>query len=92
MLNDIEKLGAKPFGTHMAHNVQFTKEGELFGHLERYRRLIGKLNYLIVTHSDIAYLVSVVSRYMSSLIVSHWVAVEQILCYLKGALGHGIFY
>ena len=29
---------------------------------------------------------------MSSPIVDHWAAVEQILCYLKGALGRGILY
>ena len=29
---------------------------------------------------------------MSSQIVNHWAAVEQILCYLKGDLGHGILY
>ena len=29
---------------------------------------------------------------MSSLTIDHWVFVEQILCYLKGALGHGILY
>ena len=40
---------------------------------------------LIVTCQDIAYSVSVLSQYMSSPIVSHWVAVEHILCYLKEA-------
>ena len=29
---------------------------------------------------------------MSSPIVDHWAAVEQILCYLKGAPGRGILY
>ena len=29
---------------------------------------------------------------MSSLIVSHWAAVEHILCYLKEAPGRGILY
>ena len=29
---------------------------------------------------------------MSSTIVDHWTVVEQILCYLKGALGRGILY
>ena len=43
----------------MAPNVQITKEGDLFDDLERYRRLVGKLNYLIVTHSNIVYSISV---------------------------------
>ena len=29
---------------------------------------------------------------MSSRTVDHWAAIEQVLCYLKGALGRGIFY
>ena len=29
---------------------------------------------------------------MSSPTVDHWAAVEQILCFLKGAPGHGILY
>ena len=89
MLTEIRKLGAKPCSTPMALNVQLTKEGELFEDLEKYRRLVGKLNYLIVTRSDIAYLVSVASQYMSSPTISHWAVVDQILCYLKGAPEHG---
>ena len=67
----------------MAQSLHLTREGELFEDLERYRRLVGKLNYLIVTRPDIAYSVSVVSQYMSSSTVDDWVVVQQILCYLK---------
>ena len=76
----------------MAQNLHLIRECELFEDLERYRRLVEKLNYLIVTRLDISYSVSVVSQYMSSPTVDHWVAVEQILCYLKGALGCGIYH
>ena len=76
----------------MAQSLHLTREGELFEDLERYRRLVGKLNYLTVIHLDIAYSVSVVSQYMSSPTVDHWVAIEQMLCYLKGASGCGILY
>ena len=47
---------------YLAPNVQLTKEGELFEDPERYRRLVEKLNYLTITHPDIAYLVSVLSQ------------------------------
>ena len=70
----------------MAPGVHLTREGETFEDPERYRRLVGKLNYLIVTCLDIAYSVSIVSQYMSTPTVDHWVVVEHILCYLKGAL------
>ena len=64
------KLGAKPCSTSMAPNVQLTKEGKLFEDPERYRRLVGKLNYLTVTLPNIVYSVSVLSDYMSSPTVS----------------------
>ena len=76
----------------MAPNVQLTKEGELFEDLERYRKLVGKLNYLTVTRPNIAYSVSVLSQYMSSPTVNHWAGVEHILCYLKEAPRRGILY
>ena len=92
MLSEIRKLGARPCITPVTSNVQLTNEGELFEDIERYKRLVEKLNYLIVTRSDIAYSVSVLSQYMSSPIVSNWTVVEHILWYLKEALGLGILY
>ena len=86
------KLGAKPCSSPMAQSPHLTRESELFGDLERYRRLVGKLNYLIVTRPDIAYSVSVVIQYMSSPQVYHWAVIEHILCYLKRASGRGILY
>ena len=76
----------------MAQSLHLTREGELFENPKRYRRQVGKLNYLTVTRPDIAYFVSVVSQYMSSPTVDHWAIVEQILCYLKGAPRCGILY
>ena len=92
LLSETGKLGAKPCSSPMALGVHLTREGKLFKDLERYRRLVGKLNYLIVTRPDIAHSVSVVSQYMSSPTVNNWAAVEHILYYLKGAPGQGILY
>ena len=71
ILSETGKLGAKPCSTPMVPNVQLTKKGELFEDPERYRRLVGKLNYLTITHPNIVYSVSVLSWYMSSPTVSH---------------------
>ena len=92
LLSETGKLGAKPCSSPMAPGVHLTREGELFEDPERYRRLVGKLNYLTVTRSDIAHSVSVLSQYMSSPTIDNWAAVEHILCYLKGAPGRGILY
>ena len=72
LLSKTRKLGGKPCSTPMTPNVQITKEGNLFEDPERYKRLVGKLNYLTVTHPDIAYSVSVLNQYKSSPTVSHW--------------------
>ncbi|XP_031277632.1 secreted RxLR effector protein 161-like [Pistacia vera] len=84
---------AKTCDTPMVPNVRLNAEdGEMFGDPERYRQIVGKLNYLIVTSPDIAFLVSVASQFMSSLRTSHWDAILHILKYLKGAPGRGILY
>ena len=59
---------------------------------ERYRRVVGRLNYLTITRPDIAFPVSVVSQFMSSPRTAHWDAVCHILKYLKWAPGYGIKY
>ncbi|XP_031280039.1 uncharacterized protein LOC116138465 [Pistacia vera] len=87
LLTETGKLGAKPCSVPMVPNVQLTKDGELFGDPKKYRRLVGKLNYLTVTRPDTAYSVNVVSQFMASPTVHHWETLEQILCYLKRALG-----
>ncbi|XP_019230936.1 PREDICTED: uncharacterized protein LOC109211811 [Nicotiana attenuata] len=45
-----------------------------------------------MTRPDIAFAVSMVGQFMSAPTVKHWEALEQILCYLKGAPGLGILY
>ena len=92
LLSKTEKLGVKPCSSPMVPGAHLTREGEIFEDLEGYRRLVEKLNYLIVTRLDIAHSVNVVSQYMSSPTIDHWAVVEQILCYLKGAPGRGILY
>ena len=46
---DTIKLGVKPCSSPMVIGIHLTREGETFDDHERYRRLVGKLNYLIVT-------------------------------------------
>ncbi|XP_022152743.1 uncharacterized protein LOC111020391 [Momordica charantia] len=92
LLTETGKLAAKPRSTPMIPNLQLTMEGELLKDLEKYRRLVGKLNYLTVTRPDIAYPVSIMSQFMSSPTTDHWIALEHILCYLKDAPGRGLLY
>ena len=71
LLSETEKLGVKPRGSPMVSGIHLTKESETFEDPERYRRLVGKLNYLPVTRPDIAHSISVVSRYVSAPTVDH---------------------
>ena len=52
LLSETRKVAAKPCQSPMAQSSHFTREGELFEDSERYRRLVGKLNYLTVTRLD----------------------------------------
>ena len=62
LLSETRKLWVKPCSSPMVPSVHLTREGETFEDPERYRRLVGKLNYLIVTCPDITHSVGVVSQ------------------------------
>ncbi|KAL4567528.1 hypothetical protein LXL04_023115 [Taraxacum kok-saghyz] len=57
-----------------------------------YRSLVGNLMYLTATRPNLAYFVSILSRFMESPKTSHWEAGKKILKYVKGTLNHGIVY
>nr|GEW71538.1 putative reverse transcriptase domain, ribonuclease H-like domain, aspartic peptidase domain protein [Tanacetum cinerariifolium] len=57
-----------------------------------YTNAIGSLMYLVCTRPDIAYAVSIVSRYLANLDKNHWEAVKWILKYLRGIANVGLMY
>ena len=60
-------ISAKPSNTPMIPNAKLRLEyGELLEDPERYRCLVGKLNYLTITRFDIAFSISIVSQVMNS--------------------------
>lgn len=60
-------------------------QGELLEDPKRYRRLVGRFNYLTVTRLDIAFAVSVISQFLNAPCDSHWHAVTCILRYIKNS-------
>ena len=83
-------MGCRPIDTPMNPNVKLLpRQGEPLSNPERYRRLVGKLNYLTMTRLDFSYPVSVVSQFMISPCDSHWEAVVRILRYIKSAPDKG---
>ena len=54
ILEETGLLGSKPMETPMHPKVKlYENQGELLSNPERYRRLVGKLNYLKITRLDI---------------------------------------
>ena len=77
-------LDCKPVDTPMNPNVKLVpKQEESLGDPRRYRRLVGKLNYLTITQPDISFLVSVVSQFLQSPYDSHWDVVIRVLRYMS---------
>ena len=68
------------------------KKLEPFEYPDRYRRLIGKLNYLTITRLDVTFSVSFLSQFMGAPTVGQWEALEHVLRYLKRSPGRGILY
>nr|KYP58908.1 hypothetical protein KK1_014330 [Cajanus cajan] len=96
VLDILEEIGltdCKPVDTPMDPNVKLMpNQGEPYPDPGRYRRLVGKLNYLTMTRLDISFPVSVVSQFLNSPCESHWHAVVRILRYIKRSLGKGLVY
>ncbi|XP_057981225.1 uncharacterized protein LOC131166665 [Malania oleifera] len=67
-------------------------DGELLPDVTRYQQLIGSLIYFTVTRPDIAYVVHLVSQFLSAPRSVHYVAILRILRYVKGTLFHGLFF
>lgn len=57
-----------------------------------YQRMVGKLIFLTHTRPDIAYAVSVVSRFMAAPQVPHAQAVKHLYRYLQGTIDLALFY
>ena len=65
ILEETGMLDCKPVDTPMDPNVKLVpRQGESLGDPGRYRRLVGKLNYLTITQPNISFPVSVVSQFL----------------------------
>ncbi|GAV84974.1 LOW QUALITY PROTEIN: hypothetical protein CFOL_v3_28414, partial [Cephalotus follicularis] len=91
ILSDASLSDCKPRESPMDPLVKLdNKKYELLHDPEKYRRLVGKLNYLTIT-PDISFVVSVVSQFMAPR-TTHWQAVLHIVRYLKGAPGRWLIF
>lgn len=93
LLQETGMLDSKPTETSMVSSLKLKiDEGELFGDCIRYKWLIGKLIYLMVTRSDVSFTVSVLSRFMDVPRHSDWEAACRVLRYPKSCPGKRFTY
>ena len=59
---------------------------------EQYRRLTGRLIYLLATRPDLAYAVHILSQFMHTPQEEHWLAGLKVVRYLKGTVGQGVIF
>ena len=91
ILADTGMLDCKPVDTSIDPQI-CTRSGGPLRDPKRYRRLVGKLNYLTITRPDISFLMSVVSPFLQSPCDSQWDFAVRILRYVKGTPSQGVLY
>ena len=92
IIKDKGLLGATPIDTLMERGLKLFNKSDLLKDSDHYRRLVGRLRYLIVSRSDITYSMHVLSRFMHQPRKLHMEATIRIVRYLKNALGQGLFF
>ena len=81
----------KPCPTPMTTNkVLSIHDGEPKSDPAMYRSVLGALQYLSHTTSDLSFAVNKLSQFLKSPTTKHWKAAKRILRYLKGTMFHGI--
>ena len=80
----------KPVDTPTSVSKIDLSSNVLFSDPTRVQKIIGALQYLTFTRSDICFVVNKVCQFMHTLIESHLAIVKRILHYLKGASSYGL--
>ncbi|KAL1213292.1 Retrovirus-related Pol polyprotein from transposon RE2 [Cardamine amara subsp. amara] len=84
-------LGAKPASFPLEQNNKLaTSASPLLIEPQKYRRLLGRMIYLVVTRPDLAFSVHFLAQFMQKPREDHWEAALRIVRYLKADPGQGV--
>ncbi|KAG7536483.1 GAG-pre-integrase domain [Arabidopsis suecica] len=91
VISDSGNLGARPANTPLEtdHHLA-TDDGPFLPDPKPYRRLVGRLLYLLHTRPELSYSVHVLSQFMQTPRIAHLDAALRIVRFLKGSPGQGI--
>ena len=85
-----QMLDSKPIATPMVVSQHLSSDGDAFADSTLYRSIVGALQYLTITRSDIAHSVNTASQFLHAPTDLHFQAVKRILRYVKGTLHFGL--
>lgn len=92
IISECVLTGAKPAETPLEQNHGLaTANGELYSDPEQYRRLVGRLVYLVITRPELSYTVHILAQFMHTPRRRHWEAALRVVRYLKSSLSQGVF-
>ena len=84
-------LGCRPAATPIEQNYGLsTVVSLLLDDPKKYRRLLGRLIYLLNTRPELCYAVHILSQFMKAPKIAHWEAALRMVQYLKGSPGQGV--
>lgn len=93
LLEDTGYLACKPTNVPMDPKLRLTAtEGELLPDITHYRRLVGKLLYLTLSHPDIMFAFHKLTQFLAQPRLPHLKAVHHLLHYLKKSPGQRLLF
>ena len=91
IIADTGNLGSKPALTPLEQNHKLAESvTPLLADPKKYRRLMGRLIYLLNTRPDLCYSIHILAQFMKAPRVAHWEAALRVVRFLKGTPGQGI--
>lgn len=69
----------------------YISDGTPFASASQFRQIVGCLQYLSLTHPDIAFSVNKLSQFMHKPTDVYWIAANRLLRYLHSTVSYGLF-